>query len=213
VKLLERLAALRRTKTPSHLDAFASALSRFPLDVVEDVCTRLGETAAERGTPVFPRLDRLLELCRSSRVAQIADAPGSRWSLQAYADARNFDRWREGEIDERLARAEKHGRKVSRRQIEYELDLGVKDSAPARFVAWRAWVKQRAAGTLDCPGWCDECEGNRQVVRYADGSVPWSLEGGYGDDRLDNRAAEKAKRQTQNYVTTPCPTCRGGRLP
>lgn len=187
---------MRRTRAPEQINAFASALTRFPFSVIVEVCKQIEETRPARGETLFPSLGTLIDECRHTRIR--TTTASSQWTIESYRTAKTFDGYRSDEIERRVER----GGNPDRRAVAQQFDVELRQSNPAQFVAWLAWAKQRRDGTLSCAGWCDECEGSRMVVRFDDGSKPWS----------DDAQRETEKRKTMNTIAIPCPSCRGRRL-
>ncbi len=183
---------MRRTRAPDQIESFASALVRFPFSVIDEVCRQIEETRPVRGETLFPNLGTLLEECRRTRSSVVAAA--SQWSVESYRMTKAFDAYRRDEIERRVER----NKSADRRAVQQQLDAELRESNPAQFVAWLAWNKQRNAGMLSCADWCDECEGERLVIRFEDGSVPWT----------EDKERENEKRRTMNMFAMPCPSCR-----
>lgn len=204
---LKRLAVMRRTAPPEHVEDFAEKLlRRFDYNAIDRMCGLIEETRREKGEAAFPDLGTLIDECRALRTQQKLGA--NDWTIKAYAEAKTFDLYRRDEIEHRCERDAKAGRPVNRSAVVDVFDRELREKTPSQYIAWLAWAKQRRDGTLNCPGWCDECEGERVVTRYEDGSKPWS-NGPYGHGYPENNAAETARRRSLNTIAIACPSCRG----
>ncbi len=200
-KRLSEMSLKRRAKVTSDLlESFASSLSRFPLTIVDKVCTEIEESERKHGEASFPMLGTLIEMCRRE-ASHIAPKEGhTRWSLVEYRECVWFDRFlkEQTEIDK-----DHPDRKPKTRSEVFQAYPGM-----ARL--WIKWQEQKLFGFAFCPEWCDECEGEKSVIRYTDGKQfikPWSR-GPYGMGHDANNKAETELRRTMASVSIPCPKCR-----
>lgn len=155
------MAAMRRTSPPEHIDDFAEALGRrYPMHMIDRACSRIEETARVPGEAAFPDLGTMLDECRRSSSRVVAITGRSVWSISDYRDCFYFDRF----LRELITFDPEHPHRVPKTQTE------ILEKYPSQARKWISWKNQLAARTLECPGWCDLCEGNGWVVRCLDGS-------------------------------------------
>jgi hypothetical protein len=165
---LTQLANLRRTKTPESLEAFASALSGFGQDAINRACERIETADVEKGEPAFPRLGKLLEECRREASTHHPRGDVRYWHLDDYRNCHDFDAFVQSEIED-------HHKTLAQVLTQY----------PIMARRWLAWKKQKDAGTLVCPNWCETCKGQRMIETTM--------------ETLDGKTETAAE---------PCPTCR-----
>lgn len=198
---LGQLSMKRRAKTPDPelFTSYASSLSRFPLSVIDTVCTQIEESPRRQGEPTFPDLGTLIEMCRREASRIVPKEGRTYWSLSDYRECVWFDRF----LKDQTQYDPEHPNRVPKTGHE------IRDAFPSMARLHMRWLKAMQFKMVDCPDWCDECEGQRIVVRYADGSKPWSL-GRYDDspEGHANKAVENEKRKTLSMSAVPCPTCR-----
>ena len=201
VKRLKLISMKRRAKTPEpeFFAGFASSLSRFPLPVIDQVCTQIEETPRRPGEPSFPDLGTIIEMCRRE-ASRVIPREGHRlWKLGDYKECVHFDRY----LKEQITPDPHHPQRATKTQAE------VLAAHPSHGRQWIAWRNLMDFGMIDCPEWCEECEGARVVLRYEDGSKPY-CHGDYSMSQVgaNNRALETEKRKKLTMISPPCPTCR-----
>jgi hypothetical protein len=183
------MAAMRRTSPPEHIDDFAASLGRrYPLHAIDRACTRIEETAREKGEAAFPDLGTLLDECRRSASRVVAVVGRALWSISDYRDCVYFDRF----LRDMTTPDPAHPHRVVKTQKD------VLEAYPSQARKWIAWKNQLAAGSLECPGWCPLCEGTTWVIRFADGSEI---------DDLRKDAEYVDKRKSEDSMAIRCPRC------
>ena len=147
LKRLATVASLRSTTPPEELAAYASSLSGFSQQAVEQVCTAVEQTVAAQFAPKFPPLGEMIEACRRIE-QQLRNPKETEWTLDRYRLMVWFDKWMNEQVEDGATR---------------EAILALRpDMAPA----WTRWKNQHLNRTIQIPArWCDKCEGNGVWVR------------------------------------------------
>lgn len=155
LEMLETLARKRSANPAAKtIQEYALALSRYSEDSVRIACEMLsGEEIAPFATR-WPELSRLEGLCR-----QYERPADNSWTVERYRECRDFDLWLTGQMQERNCS----------REALITTYLNVPNAAEravheGMVYAWTAWRNQLDAGTINCPGWCETCSGDRYIV-------------------------------------------------
>jgi hypothetical protein len=132
---------LRSTTPPEELACYASSLSGFSEQAIENVCCVLERSILAPYAPKFPPLGEMLALCRAEEV-ELRSAKDNEWTLASYREAWYFDKFLKEQLEEGKTREE-----VMRKFP----DMGPK---------WARWRNQTDDGTIRIPTrWCENCEG------------------------------------------------------
>lgn len=151
--LAARLNALNSARqgnaTSEALAYYVESLTGFSMQAIDMACRVIEAQAVKEFESRMPELGRLLELCRDSEQAMLNRTPV--WSLQDY----KLCMWAEAWFQEQMR---DHG--ISLEEAVKRCPKAGKDVIPM----WRVWRKERDAGTLICPMWCERCEGSGTLV-------------------------------------------------
>jgi hypothetical protein len=85
------------------------------------------------------------------------------WSRERYLLAKAFDGMVRYQIELAEGLAEKFHNPVTGVK-ERELEKIVANYPPETIAMWTAWKNHMATGVMDCPEWCDACEGSGWIV-------------------------------------------------
>ncbi len=117
--------------------------------MIDEACEIIEESERGKGESAFPELGRIIGECKRVASKHTRSGGDTYWTIERYGDAKNFDTW----IRE-TAKIRKIG------------VLELAEQYPDMIAMWKLWTKQRKDGSIDCPGWCDQCEGRRMIVTY-----------------------------------------------
>lgn len=146
---------MRRGKVPDDLVGYASALSGFSQNAIDQACTSFERARRQEGETAFPELGAMLEACR----LHSRPDPATTWTVQRYRECRDFDLYVTEQMEDRRCTSED----VIAGYLNVQ-DIAKRAVREGVVYAWTAWRNQRARGTIHCPNWCERCSGDRYLI-------------------------------------------------